>query len=756
MDLTTNLNNPAERRKQVRLKVRPDLQIFEQKYEGKTFHVVKDPVCLRYYRFNKQEYFVFNLFDGQHTMEQVRDRFEDEFKPHRLEHQDLESFARQLVTAGLVQHEQPGAGKHLFTRRAKQRRLKRLATVTNILYLKIPIFDPDRLLTWMYKYLWWVFTPTFFVASVLFMLAAATHVALHFNTFYAKLPAYQEFFTWNSVLYMWISLGVVKVIHEFGHGLSCKAFKGECHEMGVLLMCLSPALYCNVTDAWTLADKWKRIIISFAGIYVELIIASAATFVWWYTGAYPVINNIALAVMVLCSVSTVVFNANPLMRFDGYYIAADWLEIPNLREKANRFLNNLFLEKCLGVEVPPDVYMAPTRKWLFVIYAIASWVYRWVVTFSILWFLSDFLGPKLKILSQMLAVASLASVVVWPSYKVVKNIRQRGRLPDMKAPRVYVTLTVLIAFLVAFFFLPLPVSRIHETGLVVVNPEDAEAVLLPEPARMTQLEPSGYPGQSVRRGEVLARFRSEELDVNLIRARSEQTEQERAHKSLTMAIAENHGQVEDATLQGIRGQARDAEEKARTAAGQVQQILDRQARVTELRAPRDGTVVTAPKKDEVGKLFDRGYSESQPVFVVGDPTKLLIRVPVTPQHYRVLKEDLNGDQGQKELDVSVYVKGRSDRTFVGKLKQLPGQNAANVPIQLTQRGGGPLAIKPSEDPNQLIPLAQTYLVEVELTDPDAAIKPGQLAVVKIHARWRSAGWWVGQTLSNALDFGLYH
>jgi len=96
--------------------------------------------------------------------------------------------------------------------------------------------------------------------------------------------------------------------------LSCKAFGGECHEMGVLLMCLSPALYANVTDAWTLADKWKRIIISFAGIYVELVIAALATFVWWYTPAYPTVNNIALCIMVLCSVSTVMFNANPLMR----------------------------------------------------------------------------------------------------------------------------------------------------------------------------------------------------------------------------------------------------------------------------------------------------------------------------------------------------------------------------------------------------------------------------------------------------------
>src|SRR5262245_7682852 len=512
MDATL-LNNPAERRKQVRLKVRPDLQVTEQKYEGKVAQVVKDPVCLRYYRFNKQEYFVFRLFDGEHTMDEVRKAFEDEFKPHRLEFQDLESFARQLITAGLVQQEMPGTGKHLFRRRAKQRRTRRIAALTNILYWKIPVFDPDRILNWMYGYLSWIFTWWFFAASVGLMLAAALHVMLHFQTFYDKLPQYHEFFAFNSLLYLWISLGVVKVIHEFGHGLSCKAYGGESHEMGVLLMCLSPALYCNVTDAWTVANKWKRIVISFAGIYVELIIAAIATFVWWYTPHLPVTNNIALCLMTLCSVSTFVFNANPLMRFDGYYMMADWLEIPNLRDRSNKYLNNLFLEKCLGVEVPPEPYMATGRKWLFVVYAIASWVYRWVVTFSIIWFLSDFLGPKLKIISQMIAVLSLASMFIWPVYRVVKNIRQRGRLPDMKAKRVYATFAVAAALVAAFFFLPLPVSRVRETGLVAVHPDAGEPVGLVQPGVLMELRVED--GHRVRTGDAIAQFDPKRLKIKV-------------------------------------------------------------------------------------------------------------------------------------------------------------------------------------------------------------------------------------------------
>ncbi|MBA4189737.1 MAG: hypothetical protein C0467_17260 [Planctomycetaceae bacterium] len=748
---TENLNDPAERRKSVRLKVRPDLQTYEQKYEGKTFHVIKDPVCLRYYRFNRQEHFVFKLFDGEHTLEQVRDSFESEFPPQRLEYQDLEVFARQLVTAGLVQHEQQGAGKHLFERRAKQRRFKRFATFANIMYLKIPVFDPDRVLNWMYGYLSWIFTTWFLVASVLFILSAVVHVLLHFDTFNAKLPAYQEFFSLNSVMYMWISLGVVKIIHEFGHGLSCKGFGGESHEMGILLMCLSPALYCNVTDAWTLADKWKRIIISFAGIYVELMIAAAATFVWWYTPQYPVANNIALCVMVLCSVSTVMFNANPLMKFDGYYILADWIEVPNLREKATKFLNNLFLSKCLGVETPPEPYMAPWRKWLFVLFAVASWVYRWVVMFGILWFLSDFLGPRLKILSQMLALASLASMFVIPAYKVGKSIYQRGRLPDMKAKRVYTTTAVFIGLLAAFFLLPLPVSRIRDTGLIVIDYSSIEAVALEEPARLVELAPDIRPGVRVSKGQPLGIFRNDELDLEIDRMTKYRDGQRQTAKQHEAAVASARGDGAEAGVKRNMLDAQQARERAVTAQNSLDRLTARWDAINKLKAPRDGVLVVAPAPEERGKLFDRGFSEAAPLFSVGDPSKLLLRVPVSPPDYRLLSDDL----ASGELDASIYVKGRTDREFKGKVCRVPPQNAATVPIQLTQRGGGPLAVKPGGDPNVLQPLAQVYLVDVEILDADAAVDPGQIAVVKIHTKWRSGAWWLGRTIANAFDLGLY-
>src|SRR3954451_24124582 len=434
-----------ERRKSLKIRLRKDLDVDSQQYEGRTFFVVKDPVGLRYYRLKDNEHFLLQFLDGKHTLEEAQKAYEREYRPERLKLEDLEGFAQQLLTAGLAISESPKAGKQLFERRGKRRRQEWLQTLTNILYIKIPVFDPERLLQKMLHVVGFVFSMWFFLASMILMLAAALLVATHFETFRSKLPSYHEFFSFKSVVYLWIALAVVKVIHEFGHGLSCKRFGGEVHEMGALLMCFSPALYCNVSDAWVLPNKWHRIIISAAGIYVELLIASISTFVWWYTPTQPFINNLALSLMVVCSVSTFVFNANPLMRYDGYYVLPDCLEIPNLREKANRYLQNLVLDKCLGIEVPPEEYMETWRKVLFLVYAIVSYVYRWVVTFSILYFFYSFLRPyKLEVISNALALAAVASMTIWPVYRLGRNIHRRGRLPDMKRGRVMISTAVVL------------------------------------------------------------------------------------------------------------------------------------------------------------------------------------------------------------------------------------------------------------------------------------------------------------------------
>jgi putative peptide zinc metalloprotease protein len=744
----------AERRKQVKLRVRADLSITEQRYEGRLCQVVKDPVSLKYYRFNQQEYYVFERLNGGNTLEEIRKDFEKRFAPDRLTLEDLEGFARQLVTAGLVQHESPNAGRELFEKRRKQRRTKRLATVTNILYIKLPVFDPDRLLTKMIHPLWWIFTQLFLWASVLLMISAGLFVLFHYKTFYEKLPAYHEFFAFRTMLYMWIALGVVKVIHEFGHGLSCKAFGGESHEMGFLFMCFSPALYCNVTDSWTVADKWKRITISFAGIWVELIIASLATYVWWYSPAWPFVNNVAMCLMVLCSVSTFVFNANPLMRFDGYYILADWLEVPNLRERSNRFLTNLMQEKALGIEVQPEAYMAPGRKWLFVIYAIGSFVYRWFVTVSILFFLAKWLKPyKLETLSMLLAIGALASLLFWPAYRFVKSVRQRGRLPDMKRKRVVVSAVIVGAILAVFFFMPLPVSRVREVGLVQVSEGHREPVHVSDTAILTEV--MVHDGQRVEKGMDLARFRSPQLEFERQQYEKQRDAAAELMKAIRARLAAAAGDPAVKAKLGAELLDAGAEWNKNQNLLRVKQQQIAESEV--VKAPRAGMVMGSPKPDDVLRMWDK--SEGQPVCTIGDPQKLRILVPVGAVHYRELRVNLERARAEHpddpHLEVSILPFRRSDREFTGRVTKLPDTDEKNVPIQLTSRGGGDVATKPGGDPNVHQPLVQTYLIPVEVEDPDETLTPGTLATVKIHLQWKPAAWWAWRSMASALDVGLW-
>lgn len=734
-----------ERRKMVRLRRRADLEVVPQRYEGRTYFVVKDPVSLRYYRFKEQEHFLLKLMDGGHTLDAAQKAFEDRFRPERLKLEDLEQFGQQLLTMGLVQNEAPQAGKQLYENRTKRIRMEWMQTLTNILYIKIPVFDPEKTLRRMLPYLRWMFTRIFLAASLVFMLSALALVFTHFETFYSRLPTFESYFTFKNVVYLWIALGVVKVIHEFGHGLSCKAFDGEVHEMGFLLLCFSPAMYCNVSDAWRLPSKWHRIIISFAGIYVELMIAAAATFVWWNTPSQPFVNNLALNLMVVCSVSTVLFNGNPLMRYDGYYVLADWIEIPNLRDRANKYLQNLAMEYCLGIEVPPEQYMELTRKILFLTFAIVSYVYRWVVTFMILKFMATFLKPyKLEVISELLAVGALGSMIGWPLYRLIKNVKKRGRLPDMKPIRVTISACLVAMVLLVVFLVPLPVSRIRDRGYV--EPIEIMRVSVEAPGMLKELLVKE--GQFVKKGKELARFASLELETKRDEAQSQMRIKDELVRFYDEQLAKEQDPAQIDRLRNERNKTVSDRESAKAANEHVTMEMKKLV----LRAPRDGVVIGLPQIDEIGKRFDR---EQNSLFCsIGDKTKLRVIVPLTPPDYELLQQNLKKERPNHPLEATIRVQGHGGKLWQGRIGVMPKSAAKTVPMQLSTKAGGPLAVKPGSTQNELEPQSQVFLVGIDFIDPDDTIAINSHAQVKIHCEYHSTAWWIYRTISSTFDLGL--
>jgi putative peptide zinc metalloprotease protein len=843
-----------ERRKQVRVRLRRDLAIEAQKYEGRTYHVVKDPVSLRYYRLKDNEYYLLRFLDGQKTLEDAQKEYEVRYRPDRLKLEDVEAFAQQLIKAGLAQNESPAAGKQLYEQRSKRRRMEWMQTLTNILYIKIPVFDPDKTLKHMLVWVGWIFSLWFFALSIGLMFSAGMLVLTHFETFRSKLPDQHLFFRFQTVVYLWVALGAVKVIHEFGHGLSCKVFGGEVHEMGALLLCLSPALYCNVSDAWTLPSKWHRIIISAAGIYVELVIAAIATFVWWNTGTHPFVNNLALSLMVVCSVSTVVFNANPLMRYDGYYVLADWLEIPNLRERSNRYLKNLTLEHCLGVEVPPEPYMALWRRILFLTYAIGSYIYRWVVTFAILWFLYSFLRPyKLEVISQMLALGSAASMIGWPAYNMGKAIYRRGRLPDMKKWRVAVSAAVLTGLVLFACLVPVPVSRIRGRALVQADPSASGKVYVRHDGILAKMYVR--PGDAVKKGDVLAVFHDRELDADLLKAKIDRDVHAEHIKVLE---GRKHRLTDPTELSKVSSEIASLQTQRSEAEARVKALTRVDEQDLVLRAPCSGIVGQAPSIDEISRFFQA--DPATPFCTINDPGRVRICVPVITPEFNRLKADLEqltpaaaktrhllkrrvnlacdkmrladvladlqkqvkgvhyqldkdggvaedlpityqaknqrlglaldslfervglgyvivsepgseqdgmllvragrergepeGGRHLADLDVTVRIQGHDNHEWKGKIRQIPESEAKTVPLSLSNRAGGPVAVKAGAPGGALIPATQHYLVYVEIVDADESIVPGQMAQVKIHCQPETCLHWLWRTINNTFDLGL--
>ena len=183
---------------------------------------------------------------------------------------------------GLVISDASGQGSELLRRGRKSIAMERVTSLTNILAIRYRGFDPELILNWLIKWTWWLFTPA---AVIFFMFAAAvalTSVVVNWAEFQSRLPGFDAFF---DVRRWYMFAGVLcfsKILHEFGHGLSCKRLAGKCHEIGFMLLVLTPCLYCNVSDSWRLPNKWHRAAIGAAGMYIEAILATIATFVWWF------------------------------------------------------------------------------------------------------------------------------------------------------------------------------------------------------------------------------------------------------------------------------------------------------------------------------------------------------------------------------------------------------------------------------------------------------------------------------------------
>lgn len=728
--MADSLVNSAMRPLQLRR--RPDLESKKHRYHGRVYWVVKEPVGLNYYRFHEEEFAILNMLDGQISLQQVKDRFQAEFAPQRITLQDLQQFVGMLHRSGLVISQSNGQGRQLRRRGDQKKKKELLGKLSNVFALRFRGIDPERALNFLNPFTWWIFTLPALILIAMFGLSALTLVLVNFQEFRTKLPTFEQFFAAHNWIWLGCTMGIVKVLHEFGHGLSCKRYGGECHEMGFMFLVFTPCLYCNVSDSWMLPNKWHRVFIGAAGMYVELILASIATYLWWFSEE-GMFNFLCLSVMFICSVSTVVFNGNPLLRFDGYYILMDMLEIPNLRQKATEILKRWFQQYCLGLELQENPFLPQKKQVWFAMFTVASNIYRWVVVFSIMMFLMKVLEPYgLQALGRLVAIVGLSGMIIQPIWQVIKFFRTPGRASKMKRKNVLTSLGILGATIAGVCFVPLP---FHVNCAVVIEPDNAKQVFAMVPGQLVRWNKKL--GEHVEAGETIAQLDNTDLKYQLVNYMGElevAKEKLRAYEQMRSWDDEAAAQV--ATQKKI----------VETNLQKVREFQDKFA-MLEIKSKDAGVIMPAADKPEPkqsgdeqlptwhgnpfsAKNQDAYFSESDLLCYVGDPGRMEAVLVVDQHDVDLVKA---GDEADIMIDAA-----RLD-TFTGKIEKISEMEMLVSPENLALQSGGRLDTE-MDSSGRLRPISTSYQARVPLDHIDFPLRSGYRGQAKIYVGWKSLGW----------------
>lgn len=379
------------------------LKIVRHEVRDQVWHILVEPGSGRQLRLNPAAYAFAGRCNGNATVESLWTLLLERKGDDAPTQDDILRLLAQLFRAGMVQFDAAPYLSLLFSRRTEEVQRKRRAFI-NPLMVRMKLFDPTRLLDRLAPLSALLGRWSVFALWLLAVALAALAAAVNFPQL--KAEALRVLSTPSSYALAWICYPVVKTLHEFAHAMAVRHFGGAVHELGISLMFLTPAPYVDASAANGFSSARQRAIVSAAGIMVELALAAAAVAAWLVLSP-GLLREGALVVVLICSVSTLLFNANPLLRLDGYHLLCDALQLPNLALRSQGWWTSLW-RRLIGAEsaLPPSALASGERKWL-VLYAPASWLYRLGLMFALVFWL----GHQSWLIGWMAALALLAWLV---------------------------------------------------------------------------------------------------------------------------------------------------------------------------------------------------------------------------------------------------------------------------------------------------------------------------------------------------------
>lgn len=657
-------------------RLRSTATITRQVFRGEVWYVVLDELSGRVFRLTPSAHRIVGLMDGRRSVEQIWTLAAEHLGDDLPTQDEIIALMARLHQADLLITDTVPDLDEIGTRRKKRERQELTQKLKSPLAIRFPLFDPDRFLTrtlpWVAPLLSW----TGLVVAMGLIVVAAIVAALSWGELSSNLL--DRVTTYENVLLMLAVYPAIKACHELGHAYAVKRWGGEVHEIGVMLLIFFPVPYVDATASASWPSKWQRIAVSGMGILVELVLASLAIMVWASVET-GIVSAVAFAVAVTGGVSTLLFNGNPLLRFDGYYVFSDLIEIPNLGQRANAYVGYLIKRYAFGVKEAKSPGSAPGEAgWMFT-YAVSSFCYRIAVTFGIIVFVADHFFT----LGTLLALLAFTQMVLLPVLKSAVHVAAGQELKKLRRRAVSVSLLAIVVVM-GLLLVPLPYRGMVQ-GVVWV-PDGARVVS--ESAGFIG-EVAAKPGDKVGPGGEIMRLVNDELSarVTILKAQVAQFE-------ARVAAEVRNGPASVA-------QARQQLDHAKAA---LEDALVRESELV-VRAATAGAFVPLYDGEVRGRYVGKGQNLGY-VLDRSQPTTVRLAVPE-------YEADLIRARGQ---GVELRLAERPGEVFPARIvREVPAARDSLPSKALSTEGGGPFYLDPRE-PDRLKSIEHVFVFECELAE----------------------------------------
>ncbi|MBH5402615.1 PqqD family peptide modification chaperone [Bradyrhizobium sp. CNPSo 4010] len=641
----------------LRPRLRTHARMHRQRFRGQTWYVLQDQQNGRYHRLSPAAHYFACMMDGRRTVGEIRQLIGARYGEHQPTEDELIRLLAQLHAADLLLGEIPPDMEEISERAQRHARYNLMQHLRNPLALRLPLLDPDRFLVATLSLARVLFSTSGLLVWLALVAAGIVVAAMNWSVLTHNIT--DQVLTAGNIVLLLAIYPVIKTLHELGHAYATRRWGGEVHEMGVMLLALMPVPYVDASASSAFPRKWRRVVVGAAGIMVEAALAAVAV-ILWVSVESGIVRAIAFNVALICGVSTILFNGNPLLRFDGYYVLSDLLEIPNLGTRANQYVGYLVQRCAFRIDDAHSPVTAPGEQLWLLGFAVASFLYRLSVMLGV----ALFIGTKLFFIGVGLALWTVASSLMFP---LVKGLCYVARSPQLRYRRrraLAITAAAAGSLLVLLLVVPLPYATLAQ-GVVVV-PDQSAARVLTDGHVVEVLAPNDT---NVAAGAPLLTLEDPIL----------------AGQTAVLAIqAETYRLRLGAVLTSDLVQANILREQIRHVDSALELNRKRMSQLT-LVAGKAGRVMLPGAADLPGRYVKKGDL----LGYVVEASDLVVRVVVPQNDVDLVR--------RRTTKVEVRFVDRNDQIFPAIIvREVPSAVAELPSLALSTRGGGDIALDPSK------------------------------------------------------------